>query len=374
MIPFNKPFLTGKESQFIEEAMSIGRFAGNGVFTQKCHERLSSDYGLNNCFLTSSATSALEMSALLVDLSADDEVILPSFTFVSTATPFALRGARLIFADSQNEHPNVSVSELERLITDKTKVIVVMHYAGMACEMYEIMELAEQNGIIVIEDAAHCIGSSYKGRPLGTIGHLAAFSFHETKNISSGQGGLLVVNDERFLERTEMIWDRGTNRKDFNLGKVTSYSWHDHGSNFYPSEITAAFLLAQLEERSFIEQSRESIWNFYSEGLKALSSHGYKLPSIRDYQSNNHHIFYLICPSKEKRDGLIDHLHQQGILAVFHYSPLHSSEFMQSTGEEIPDLPNSVLFSDHLVRLPLFVELKKEELEKIVEAVIGFLD
>jgi dTDP-4-amino-4,6-dideoxygalactose transaminase len=372
VIPFNKPFLTGKESQLIEEAMSLGRLAGNGTFTQKCHEKLVEEYGLKNCFLTSSATAALEMAALLVDLEPGDEVILPSFTFVSTATPFALRGAKLIFADSQEGHPNVTTNELERLITDKTKVLVVMHYAGMACEMDEIMELANSRGIIVVEDAAHCISANYKDRPLGTIGHLAAFSFHETKNISSGQGGLLVVNDSQFLNRAGMIWDRGTNRKDFNQGKVDSYSWHDYGSNFYPSEITAAFLMAQLEERSFIEASRRRIWNAYFEGLKPLEEKGYRLPKLANYQSNNHHIFYLICPSKEKRDGLIQYLRSQGVLAVFHYSPLHSSAFMQSSGEAIPELPNADFFSDHLVRLPLFVELKDEEVEKIIGAVLGF--
>jgi dTDP-4-amino-4,6-dideoxygalactose transaminase len=372
VIPFNKPFLTGKESQLIEEAMALGRLAGNGTFTQKCHEQLSNEYGLNSSFLTSSATSALEMAALLVDLQPGDEVILPSFTFVSTATPFALRGAKLVFADSRKEHPNVSINELERLISNKTKVIVVMHYAGMACEMNEIMKLAERHGIVVIEDAAHCIGSNFKNRPLGTIGHLAAFSFHETKNISSGQGGLLVVNEKRFLDRAEMIWDRGTNRKEFNLGKVTSYSWHDHGSNFYPSEITAAFLLAQLEERKYIEESRKQIWNSYFEGLKSLEAKGYSLPNIEEYQSNNHHIFYLICPSKEKRDGLIAYLRQQEILAVFHYSPLHSSAFMQSKGEDIPNLPNADFFSDHLVRLPLFVELKDAEFERVIAAVLEF--
>jgi dTDP-4-amino-4,6-dideoxygalactose transaminase len=373
VIPFNKPFLTGKESQLIEEAMSLGRLAGNGTFTQKCHEKLVEEYGLKNCFLTSSATAALEMAALLVDLEPGDEVILPSFTFVSTATPFALRGAKLIFADSQEGHPNVTTNELERLITDKTKVLVVMHYAGMACEMDEIMELANSRGIIVVEDAAHCISANYKDRPLGTIGHLAAFSFHETKNISSGQGGLLVVNDSQFLNRAGMIWDRGTNRKDFNQGKVDSYSWHDYGSNFYPSEITAAFLMAQLEERSFIEASRRRIWNAYFEGLKPLEEKGYRLPKLANYQSNNHHIFYLICPSKEKRDGLIQYLRSQGVLAVFHYSPLHSSAFMQSSGEAIPELPNADFFSDHLVRLPLFVELKDEEVEKIIRAVLAYL-
>ena len=307
------------------------------------------------------------MAALLVNIEQGDEVILPSFTFVSTATPFSLRGAKIIFADSQSEQPNVSVIELEKLITAKTKVIVVMHYAGMACEMDEIMTLAEKHGIIVIEDAAHSIGAKYKDRPLGTIGHLAAFSFHETKNISSGQGGLLVVNDERFLTRAEIIWDRGTNRKEFNEGKVASYSWQDHGSNFYPSEITAAFLLAQLEERNFIETERKRIWNYYKEGLESLSPRGYRLPKIEEYQSNNHHIFYLICPSKQKRDSLIEYLREHNILAVFHYLPLHSSAFMQNQGDLIPELPNADFFSDHLVRLPLFVGLTDEELGKVVD-------
>lgn len=373
MIPFNKPFLTGQESRFIEEAIALGRLAGNGSFTKKCHDRLSTDYGLSNCFLTTSATTALEMATLLIDLQPGDEVILPSFTFVSSATPFALRGAKLIFADSQVEEPNVSVQELEKLITEKTKVIVVMHYAGMACEMDEIMKLAEANNVVVIEDAAHCIGANYKDRPLGTIGHLAAFSFHETKNISAGQGGLLVVNDKRFLNRAEMIWDRGTNRKEFNEGKVNSYSWQDHGSNFYPSEITAAFLFAQLEERRFIENGRKHIWNYYADGLKDLSSKGYRLPEVEDYQSNNHHIFYLICPTKEKRNGLIEYLKGCEILAVFHYSPLHSSTFMKSQSGSIPNLPNADFFSDHLVRLPLFVGLKEEEMARIVEGVIGFV-
>lgn len=372
MIPFNKPFLTGHENRFVDEAIALGRLAGNGIFTQKCHDRLSDEYGLNTCFLTNSATAALEMSALLVDLNEGDEVILPSFTFVSTATPFALRGAKLIFADSQNGQPNVALGELEKLITEKTKVIVAMHYAGMACEMDEIMTLAEKHGIIVIEDAAHSIGSKYKDQALGTIGHLAAFSFHETKNISSGQGGLLVVNDERFLKRAEMVWERGTNRKEFNEGKVDSYSWQDHGSNFYPSEITAAFLLAQLEERNLIETERKRIWNYYQEGLQPLSSNGYRLPKLEAYQSNNHHIFFLICPTKEKRDHLIEYLRQHNILAVFHYSPLHSSVFMQNSGELIPDLPNADFFSDHLVRLPLYVGLTDEELEKVVEVVFRF--
>lgn len=373
MIPFNKPFLTGHENLLIEEAIGLGRLAGNGTFTHKCHERLSSEFGLNNCFLTTSATTALEMSALLVDLQTGDEVILPSFTYVSTATPFALHGAKLIFADCLEAQPNISVEEIKRLITPKTKVIVVMHYAGMACQMDEIMELANQHEIVVIEDAAHCIGSNYKDQPLGTIGHMSAFSFHETKNISSGQGGLLVINDERFLHRAEVIWDRGTNRKEFNLGKVDSYSWQDHGSNFYPSEITAAFLLAQLNERTFIEQARSRIWNYYYEELASIRSKGFLIPEVEDYQSNNHHIFYLICPTKEKREQLIEYLFENEILAVFHYSPLHSSSYMQSLGDPIPKLPNADFFADHLVRLPLFVGLIEKDLRRIVGAVLRFV-
>ncbi len=372
MIPFNKPFLTGQEGRYLEEAISIGRLAGNGEFTKKCHERLATEFGFKNCFLTTSATAALEMAALLVDLKPGDEVILPSFTFVSTATPFASRGAKLVFLDSQIDQPNLSLESLNQKISKKTKVIVVMHYAGMACEMDEIMELANRHGIIVIEDAAHSIGANYKNRPLGTIGHLAAFSFHETKNISSGQGGLLVVNDDRFIERAEIIWDRGTNRKQFNLGLADYYSWQDHGSNFYPSEIIAAFLLAQLEKRKFIETERSKIWNFYHGALKILPSIGYRQPTIMNTQSNNHHIYYLLCPTKEKRDALIDYLEKQGVLAVFHYTPLHSSDFMRSQNKLIPTLPNADYFSDHLVRLPIFVGLEEKDLQKIVDAVITF--
>lgn len=372
MIPFNKPFLTGQEGRYLEEAISIGRLAGNGEFTKKCHDRLATEYGLKNCFLTTSATAALEMAAILADLKPGDEVILPSFTFVSTATPFALRGAKLIFLDSQKDHPNLSLQSLTEKISPKTKVVVVMHYAGMACDMDEIMALADRQGIIVIEDAAHSIGATYKDRPLGKIGHLAAFSFHETKNISSGQGGLLVVNDDRFKERAEIIWDRGTNRKQFNLGLTDYYSWQDHGSNFYPSEIIAAFLLAQLDERKFIESTRRKIWNFYHDALKILPSFGYRQPIITTDQSNNHHIYYLLCPTKEKRDNLISYLEKKGVLAVFHYTPLHSSDFMRFQNEPVPTLPNADYFSNHLIRLPIFVGLEEKDLQKIVQAVITF--
>jgi dTDP-4-amino-4,6-dideoxygalactose transaminase len=372
VIPFNKPYLTGRESHYVDEVISLGRLAGNGDFTKKCHERLHTEYGFQHPFLTTSATSALEMAALLADLQEGDEVILPSFTFVATATPFALRGATLIFVDGLPEHPNMDVAQLERLITPKTKVIVAMHYAGMACDMDTIMALAEQHKLLVIEDAAHSIGSFYKGKALGTFGHLAAFSFHETKNISSGQGGMLVVNDERFLERAAILWDRGTNRNSFERGQVDAYSWHDHGSNFYPSEITSAFLLAQLEDRAFIETERARIWNTYANELKSLESNGYLLPAVNDVQTNNHHIFYLVSPSMERRARLIEHLGKHGILAVFHYTSLHSSAFMRAQNKPIPALPNADFFSEHLLRLPLFVGLTEAEQQTIIEAVLGF--
>lgn len=371
MIPFNKPYLTGRESRYVDEVISLGRLAGNGNFTQKCHETLTREYGFQHRFLTTSATTALEMAALLADIQPGDEVILPSFTFVATATPFALRGAKLMFVDSQTDHPNMDVEQLERLITPRTKVIVAMHYAGMACDMDTIMALAEKHSILVIEDAAHSIGSFYKGKPLGAIGHLAALSFHETKNISSGQGGLLVVNDERFLERAAILWERGTNRNAFDNGKVDAYSWHDHGSNFYPSEITSAFLYAQLEDRNHIETERERIWNTYARELKPLESKGYRLPALENDQTNNHHIFYVICPSLEMRNQLIDHLHTNGILAVFHYTSLHSSAFMYAQGDPIPDLQNADYFSQHLVRLPMFVGLSDSDLEKIIQTILA---
>lgn len=372
MIPFNKPYLTGRENRYVDEVIALGRLAGNGEFTKKCHERLRSEYGFQHPFLTTSATSALEMAALLADLQPGDEVILPSFTFVATATPFASRGAKLIFVDSLPDHPNMDVAQLERLITPKTKVIVAMHYAGMACEMDTIMALAEQHKLLVIEDAAHSIGSFYNGKALGTIGHLAAFSFHETKNISSGQGGMLVVNDERFLERAAIIWDRGTNRNAYERGQVNAYSWHDHGSNFYPSEITSAFLWAQLEDRKLIETERARIWNAYAHGLQSLESKGFRLPKVTEVQTNNHHIFYLICPSMERRTRLIEHLSAHGILAVFHYTSLHSSAFMRTQGNAIPTLPNADFFSEHLLRLPLFVGLTEAEQQLIMDAVLGF--
>lgn len=372
MIPFNKPYLTGRESRYVDEVISLGRLAGNGVFTKKCHERIRTEYGFQHPFLTTSATSALEMAALLADLQPGDEVILPSFTFVATATPFALRGAKLIFVDSQPDHPNMDVAQLEQLISPKTKVIVAMHYAGMACDMDTIMALADQHKLLVIEDAAHSIGSFYNGRALGTIGHLAAFSFHETKNISSGHGGMLAINDERFLERAAILWERGTNRNAYESGQVDAYSWHDHGSNFYPSEITSAFLLAQLEDRTFIETERARIWNTYDHELKPLENNGYQLPKVADFQTNNHHIFYLVCPSMQRRAQLIEHLSKCGILAVFHYTSLHSSAFMRAQGHPIPTLANADFFSEHLVRLPLFVGLTEMEQRSIIDAVLGF--
>lgn len=373
MIPFNKPYLTGKENEFIELAFNKGRFSGNGYFTKQCHSFFENQFNFPRCFLTNSATNALEMAAILCEIGAGDEVILPSYTFVSTATPFAMRQAKLVFCDNGPLTPNISAEQIEPLISERTKAIVVVHYAGMACDMDPIMELAEKHGIIIIEDAAHAITSKYKDRYLGTIGHLAAFSFHETKNISCGQGGMLIVNDERMLERAEIVWAKGTNRLKMERGIIAKYEWIDHGSNFYPSEITAAVLYAQLQEMDFIQEKRKAIWNHYERALNEIANEGLIwIPRVDDYQSNNYHIFYFLCTTKKVRDELLGFLEENGVLALFHYLSLHKSPFIQQRMGAPGHLPNADKFSDRTVRLPLFVELEKDEINKIIHLVLSF--
>ncbi|MBL1280273.1 MAG: dTDP-4-amino-4,6-dideoxygalactose transaminase [Fluviicola sp.] len=373
MIPFNKPYLTGQEYELIEKAFIKGKFSGNGYFTDKCHRFFKNHFGFSNCFLTNSATSALEMASLLCNITDGDEVIIPSYTFVSTATPFALRGARIIFCDSEAKSPNIDVQQLEQLITQKTKAIVVVHYAGLACDMDTIMEIANRHNIFVIEDAAHSITSSYKDSFLGTFGHFAAFSFHETKNISSGQGGMLVINDQSMVERAEKIWIKGTNQLEMLRGNVPKYEWVDLGSNFYPSEITAALLFAQLQKIEFIQSKRKLIWETYYKQLQNLETkEKIKLPTIRDYQSNNYHIFYILCASISERNDLIDFLKQNNVLAVFHYSPLHSSPYIQNKSTNKLVLPNAENYSKTLLRLPLFVDLELNLVSKITSLISSF--
>jgi len=374
MIPFNKPYFTGKETQYIEQAVRSGKISGNGEFTKKCQTFFEQKYGFKKCLLTTSCTDALEMCAILADIQAGDEVIVPSYTFVSTALAFVRQGAKIVFADSQADHPNIDAEKIEGLITPKTKAIVPVHYAGMACDMGKITALAEKYNLLVIEDAAQAVDSFYctelnsnRNKPLGSIGHLAAFSFHETKNIISGEGGMLAINDERFIHRAEIIWEKGTNRAEFFRGEVNKYSWVDTGSSFLPSEIVAAFLWAQLENLDDIQNKRISIWNTYYEGLKPLADKGYfHLPEISEYATNNAHMFYLVCNSLEERTKLISHLKKNDILAVFHYLSLHSSDFYKDKHDG-RKLKNCDKYADCLVRLPLFYELKINEVQKIIE-------
>jgi dTDP-4-amino-4,6-dideoxygalactose transaminase len=386
MIPFNKPYLTGKETQYIEQAVRSGKISGNGQFTQKCQRFFEQQYGFKKCLLTTSCTDALEMAAILCNIQPEDEVIIPSYTFVSTALAFVRQGAKVVFADSQFDHPNMDAEKIESLITPKTKVIVPVHYAGMACDMDKIMSLAAKYNLLVVEDAAQAIGSFYIPKPasaaadagfpepkaLGSLGHISAFSFHETKNIISGEGGMLAINDEQFIRRAEIIWEKGTNRAEFFRGEVNKYGWVDTGSSFLPSEIIAAFLWAQLENLDDIQTKRTQIWNKYHDELKPLADEGYfRLPEIPSYATNNAHMFYLVCNSLEDRSKLIAHLKRNDILAVFHYLSLHSSEYYKEKHDG-RELKNCDRFADCLVRLPLFYELSTNDIKEICNAIINF--
>jgi TDP-4-keto-6-deoxy-D-glucose transaminase len=371
-IPFNKPYLTGRETQYIKEAVHSGKISGNGEFTQKCHEFFRIKYGFEKCLLTTSCTDALEMAALLLDIQPGDEVIMPSYTFVSTANAFVLRGAKIVFADSRPDHPGIDEDRIEGLITPRTKAIVPVHYAGVACDMDKIMDIADRHSLVVVEDAAQAIDSFYTGkdgikRPLGSIGHLAAFSFHETKNIISGEGGMLVVNDPRFKKRAEIIWEKGTNRAAFFRGEINKYGWVDVGSSFLPSEIIAAFLWAQLENLDGIQERRKNIWGSYWRELSDWAkSARVRLPDIPYYASNNGHLFYLVCKNLEQRTGLISILKEKNILAVFHYLSLHKSPFYYDKHDGRP-LPESDRYSDCLLRLPFFYELSESDIRFIVK-------
>ena len=324
--------------------------------------------------MTTSGTDALEMCAMLCDLKAGDEVIVPSYTFVSTAIAFLREGATVVFADSMDSNPNLDAEKLESLITPRTKVIAPVHYAGVACDMDAIMAVAEKHNLIVVEDAAQAIDSYYKGKPLGGCGHLGAFSFHETKNITAGgEGGLLTINDERFIRRSEILWEKGTNRAEFFRGAVNKYGWVDMGSSFLPAEINAAFLWAQLENLEAIQAKRKDIWKQYYDGLKDLKEQGcFRMPDIPDYATNNAHMFYLVCRNLEERTGLIAYLKENGITAPFHYLALHKSEYYLNHCDLRPALPNCDMYADCLVRLPMYYELKKDEIELIVELIYKF--
>lgn len=373
-IPFNKPFLTGNETKYIEEAVRSMKISGDGIFTKKCHAFFEEKYGFKKCLLTTSCTDALEMAAILINIEPGDEVIIPSYTFVSTANAFVLRGAKIIFADSLPDHPNIDVSKIESLITPKTKAIVPVHYGGVACDMDEIMALAKKYNLYVIEDAAQAIDSYYKGKPLGSFGHLAAFSFHETKNIISGEGGMLVINDIQFSERAEIIREKGTNRSQFYRGEADKYGWMDIGSSFLPSDIIAAFLFAQLENIEFIQNRRITHWNSFYNKLKPLADQNhFSILECGENKTNNGHLFAIVLNDLETRSRLITHLKTQSILAVFHYLSLHKSSYYEDKHDG-RELVQSDKFSDTLLRLPFYFELTKEDIDLICDQIIAFFD
>jgi dTDP-4-amino-4,6-dideoxygalactose transaminase len=372
MIGFNKPHITGNEFQYIEEAISQEKLSGNGIFTRKCQDFFSRRYGFKKTLLTHSGTGALEMTALLIDIQPGDEVIMPSYTFVSTANAFLLYGANVIFADSSDKNPNMDVSSLRSLITARTKAIVVVHYAGVACDMDPILELAREKNLFVIEDAAQAIDSYYKDRPLGSLGHLAAFSFHETKNIISGEGGMLVINDERFIERSEILWEKGTNRSAFFRGEIDKYTWIDKGSSFLPSELTAAFLFAQLECIGEIQEKRKKIWEHYFDHFDRLKIEGLGLPFIDSFATNNAHMFYILTRDLHERDALLATLKSKDIQAIFHYVPLHTSPYYKKISKAILSLPRAEKYGDCLIRLPFYIDLTLENIDYIVGSVASF--
>lgn len=371
-IPFNKPYLSGKEVTYITDAVSSGKISGNGKYTKKCHAFFEETYKFKRCLLTTSCTDALEMIAILMDIKPGDEVIIPSYTFVSTANAFVLRGAKIVFADSYANNPNIDATKVEALVTEKTKAIIVVHYAGVACDMDLIMDVANKHKLFVVEDAAQAIDSYYKGKRLGSIGHFAAFSFHETKNIISGEGGLLAINDERFFERSEIIWEKGTNRSAFFRGEIDKYGWVDIGSSFLPSDVIAAFLFAQLEKLDQIQAARKKIWNTYFEALEPIFKNMERsLPNIPEYATNNSHMFYLVCSGVDERDQLIQRFRQHGILAVFHYLSLHKSTYYNDKHDG-RSLPNADKFSDCIIRLPLYYELLSKEQSEVIEIIQTF--
>lgn len=376
MIHFNKPFLTGKEIEYINDAVKSGKLSGNGIYTKKCQNFLETRYDFKKVLMTTSCTDALEMAALLCEIKPGDQVIVPSYTFVSTALAFVRQGAQLIFADSYNDHPNIDAEKIESLITDKTKVIIPVHYSGVACDMDKIINIAEKYNLFVVEDAAQAIDSYYKGRPLGGIGHLATFSFHETKNVIAGEGGALVINDDRFIRRSEIIWEKGTNRSEFFRGEINKYGWVDTGSSFLPSELISAFLYAQFENVDKIQKRRREIWQQYYENLAHLDivSDGLiSLPKIPEYATNNAHMFYIVCKNIDIRTRLIEHLKNNGIQAVFHYLSLHKSDYIENNQKyEGAELAESDRYSDCLLRLPMYYELTDDEVSYITDMIKTF--
>lgn len=372
MIPFNKPYFSRNETEYIRLAVESGKISGDGIFTDKCHKFFEKRYGFGKCLLTTSCTDALEMAALLIGIKQGDEVIAPTYTFVSSVNAFVLRGAKIVFLDSCANHPHMDADLIEKFITPKTKAIIPVHYAGIACDMDKIMFLAKKHNLFVVEDCAQAVDSFYKGKPLGTFGDFATFSFHETKNVISGEGGMIAINNPEFIQRAEIIREKGTNRSSFFRGEVDKYGWVDIGSSFLPSDIIAAFLFAQLENLDDIQARRKKIWNWYHQGLSLLEQKNVlKLPDIPVYAANNAHMYYLICKNLDERTSLIKFLRECGIHAVFHYLSLHKSPYYTSLYQG-GDLPHADRFADCLVRLPFFYELKEEQVNFIVQSIYNY--
>lgn len=371
-IPFNKPFLTGKETDYIREAIASGWISGDGVFTRKCQAFFRQRYGFQFNLMTTSCTDALEMAAILLNIRDGDEVIIPSFTFVSTANAFHRSGAKIVFADSSEESPNVNAESIARCLSRKTRACVIVHYAGISCNMGPILDLVRQHNLVLIEDAAQAIESTHRDQWLGSFGEMSTFSFHETKNITCGEGGLLVVNDEALRERAEILWHKGTNRGAFSRKEVSKYEWVDTGSSFLPSELCSAFLYAQLEHIERIQKSRVAAAQHYSNLLGPLSArYGFGMPDVPDYGRQNGHMFYLTCSNIDERNALIRFLAEKRVSAVFHYLPLHKSPFYTSFNPR-RQLINAERYSDCLIRLPMYFGMGLTEIEYVVSQVEDF--
>ena len=371
-ISFNLPSVIGKEYEYIKEAVSNKHLSGNGFFTKKCQEFIERKYEIKQTFLTSSCTDALEMAAILANVSIGDEVIVPAYTFVSSANAFVLRGAKIVLADSSTDHPNIDPDKISDYISHNSKVLIVVHYGGVACDMDKIMSVAEEHDLIVIEDAAQCINSFYNQKALGSIGQLGSFSFHETKNIQCGEGGMLNINDEKLRERANNVWQKGTNRQAFSNGKVDKYEWVDIGSSFMPSELTAAYLFAQLENIEKIQKTRLKLWERYFKQLGHLAQKGFiELPKLPHYATNNAHIFCITVSSRPLRNDLLEYLSQHEVEALFHYTPLHQSKYYRQNFENVV-LPNAERFGDRLIRLPLHIGMSIDDVDYVCDKLQSF--
>lgn len=369
-IPFNRPSLVGTEFDYIKRAIDLGRISGDGVFTRRCEALLEDALGVEKVLLTPSCTDALEMAALLLDVQPGDEVIVPSFTFPSTANAFVLRGARPVFADIRSDTLNLDESRLEALVTPRTRAVVPVHYAGVGCEMHEIMALAERHGLAVVEDNAHGLFGRYRGRTLGSFGAMGAQSFHETKNINCGEGGALLINASHLIDRAHVLREKGTNRTQFFRGEVDKYTWVDVGSSFLTSEVVSAFLLAQLEARDAIQERRRTIWHRYDDALPDWAAeNGVRRPVVPAHCDQAYHLYYLVMPSLAARTALINHLKAAGILAVFHYLPLHLSPMGLRFGGKAGRCPVTEDISDRLVRLPFYNSMTDEEQERVIASI-----